>query len=449
MARRLWDKGEELNASIHHFTVDTDPQVDLELVHWDAIGSAAQARMLASLDVLTKEEVKKLLSALKKISDQGIAGEFVIPSELEDCHTAIENILIETTGEAGEKIHTGRSRNDQVITALRLYSRDCLLKILSSLLEFASSIAKRIDIDGKVAVPGYTHYQRAMPSSVGMWLHSFYEWSLDLSKEGLFLLDLLNKNPLGASSGFGSSLKLDRDLTASLLGFDAVQRNPVHVQNSRGRYELKLLRFIGDIASMIEKLACDLVLFNTEEFGFVRLPTAFTSGSSIMPQKRNPDVLELLRATASRVRACEFELQGIISKLPSNYHRDYQFTKEPLVRAVGYASSILPISAQVIGAFELDKKRLDAAMGVEVYATYEAYRLVKSGMSFRQAYREAAKRYQDGELDKNDLAKDFEVIQTVLSKEIKEARSEFMALEKSLSDKTARFSRIEVDIFKL
>jgi argininosuccinate lyase len=168
-----------------------------------------------------------------------------------------------------------------------------------------------------------------------------------------------------------------------------------------------------------------------------------------MPQKRNPDVLELLRATASRVRACEFELQGIISKLPSNYHRDYQFTKEPLVRAVGYASSILPISAQVIGAFELDKKRLDAAMGVEVYATYEAYRLVKSGMSFRQAYREAAKRYQDGELDKNDLAKDFEVIQTVLSKEIKEARSEFMALEKSLSDKTARFSRIEVDIFKL
>ncbi len=448
MAKRLWDKGEALNEQVHRFTVGDDPITDLELIHSDLLASAAHAKMLTEQGLLTAEERAALLGCLAHLADLNREGKITIARELEDCHTAIESELIAAVGEAGRKIHTGRSRNDQVMVAARLYTREKVVALLAQLHGFANTLFARAKKLGHQPMPGYTHFQPAMPSSVQMWLQAFGESSLELIREGLALLEILNCNPLGAASGFGSSIPLDRESTAAALGFSRVQRNAISVQNSRGHYELKALQWAAGISSLIEKFASDMILYTTREFGFFGLPEAFTTGSSIMPQKHNPDVIELLRARASKVRGAEAELQAVISKLPSNYHRDFQYTKEPLVRGLKNVAECLPIAQEVVQSFTVNEKRLEDAMSDDLYATYEVYRQVKAGKAFREAYREAAAKVKAGAVSRAALETDFSAVSQVVDNELTAAQREAETFGKSISDWQKRLESIESSVFK-
>jgi argininosuccinate lyase len=397
--KRLWDKGDEVDPVIHAFTVGTDPEVDLDIARWDVLASAAHAKMLARIGILSAEEEKNIVAELKNIAARVAEGTFVIPPELEDCHTAIEAILTKKLGEAGKKIHTGRSRNDQVLVAMRLAMRHAVVETGEDLLLFARILAARSGEIGQTVFPGYTHLQPAMPTTVGVWLRAFSEAALELVETGNDLYRSLGKNPLGAGSGFGVPLPLDRMHTAELLGFHSVQRNPIAVQNSRGQYELRVLRWASDIASMIEKAAWDCILYSTQEFGFFKIAPAFTTGSSIMPQKRNPDVLELLRAKAAASRSAEDEVRWLVAKLPSNYHRDFQLTKEPVFRSIREVRECLAIFARVAATLRVDAARIAQAMTDDLFATHAVYAEVAKGKAFRDAYAEVGKKVREGKLE--------------------------------------------------
>jgi len=387
---RLWDKGGSLDDVIHRFTVGDDPHWDRYLVHWDCLGSAAHVRTLERGGWLSAADARALLDGLAKVDALDRDGAFEIPEHLEDCHTAIEAFLTSECGEAGGRVHTGRSRNDQVATAMRLFLRDRVFRWIGLLDDFVGAALARIERDGAVAMPGYTHLQPAMPSSVGQWLHASSEAALEQIRAALDLLDRLDACPLGTGAGFGVPLELDRAYTAKLLGFSRVQRSPIDVQNSRGRMETYFVRVAADIGALLEKLAWDMILFSTAEFGFLTLPAEMTTGSSIMPQKRNPDVLELLRARAARLTAREFELRAVRGKLPSSYHRDLQLTKAPAIQASLETEDMLRVATRVVERFELNRDRLAAAMRPELYATQAAVDLVRKGVPFRDAYRRVA-----------------------------------------------------------
>ena len=447
MANRLWDKGEALDAAMHRFTVGNDPVTDLKLVPWDVMASAAHARMLTSINILTQQECADLMRGLHQILELHRKGEFTIPQELEDCHTAIESYLAREIGEAGLKIHTGRSRNDQVLVAVRLFLRDALLTHLEQVLVAVQTLLDRQKEFSAHMMPGYTHFQAAMPTSVGIWLHAFAEALLDLANEGLSLLRRLNVNPLGVASGFNVPLPLNREMTAKLLAFAKVQRNSIDVANSRGRYELKAIRWASDVAAVVEKFACDFILFSTREFGFFTLPAAFTTGSSIMPQKRNPDVIELLRARTAKVRAAAYELEWVIGKLPSSYQRDHQYTKEPLFRADSDLGEIVPMFTAVIQAFDVNRTKLEQGLDAEVFATYEVYREVKKGLPFRQAYQAVAKRSKDQGWNIADLKKDFSEIAAINAQEVAIAREELAAAQTSVEELRSAFDKALKDVF--
>lgn len=435
MAKRLWDKGEPVNARMQYLTVGDDPQIDRRLVSHDAIGSAAHAKMLAQQGILSNEECQKLLSSLKKIHAEGIDNIFNISFELEDVHTSIEDRLQQDCGEVGKRIHAARSRNDQVCLAARLYMRSELLKRLSELLSALDIVSTRFEDLKNISMPGYTHLQPAMPSSVGMWLHSFYEGLLDLAKDGLLLIDSLNVCPLGSGAGFGTNLPIDRQKVADLLGFKSVQRSVIDVNNSRGRFEEKVLHWCVMLAVLLEKWACDLMLFSTQEFGFISLPNELTTGSSIMPQKRNPDLVELLRARPSRIRGALQELTSITAKLPSSYHRDLQYTKAPLVRGLEELQACIEMFALTVSGMSVNKEKLEAAMYPELYATYYANNLVSGGMSFRDAYRETADKIKSGTLpDVKLLAQGFESIQADCLSGMQKAIAEKVALDEKVLD---------------
>ncbi|MFN8390934.1 MAG: argininosuccinate lyase [Bdellovibrionota bacterium] len=447
MSKRLWEKGEDLNRQVHAFTVGDDPVVDLELAYWDTVGSAAHVKMLKKIGLATAAECNTLLKELHKISELCKAGKLEIPFELEDCHTAIETQLIAAAGEAGRKVHTGRSRNDQVLLAVRLYLRDRVCTIVSEVLQTAELLFQRAEELGHQPMPGYTHFQPAMPASLRLWLHAFGESFLELAREGAATLDLLDSNPLGAASGFGTSLGLDRQATTDALEFARVQRNPIAVQNSRGQYELKALRLATDIAGVIEKLMIDLILYTTREFGFFNLPTSLTTGSSIMPQKHNPDVLELLRGRAAKIRGAETELSWVLAKLPSHYHRDFQYSKEPMVRGLRHLLECLPITREVIRSFTVNKERLDNAMTADLYATYDVYRQVKDGVAFRDAYRVTAAKYKAGDIKAENLKSDFDTIAAECDAELAQAKADLKTFSGALKQWTAKLNRVEKDVF--
>jgi argininosuccinate lyase len=402
---RLWEKGAALDAVVHRFTVGDDPVWDRHLVHWDCLGSAAHARTLARAELLSRAELDALLTGLAEIDRLARAGEFEIPEELEDCHTAIEATLTKRCGEAGAKIHTGRSRNDQVATAMRLFMRHHALDWLGLLDEFIEAVAARMHRDGQLVMPGYSHLQPAMPSSVGQWLHAIAEAGLEQMRAAQDLLGRLDTCPLGTGAGFGVPLPLDRAYTAELLGFSRMQRSPLDVQNSRGRLEKYSVRVAVDIAAILEKMSCDLVLFMTAEFGFLELPESMTTGSSIMPQKKNPDVLELLRGRGARLRARLLELEWVTSKLPSGYHRDLQLTKEPTIRVALELADLLQVATRVATEFTINAERLTAAMRPELYATHAALELAQQGVTFREAYRRVAAEIRAGRFDDSAVAR--------------------------------------------
>ncbi|MBL7661146.1 argininosuccinate lyase [bacterium] len=443
----LWNKGYQVDDLMLRLTVGTDYLVDCQIARFDCIGSAAHAKMLESIGILKKDELVKLLAGLKEIAQTAAEGNFQIPVELEDAHTVIESKLAEKYGETGKRIHAGRSRNDQILLATRLYTRHLVMSWTKHLLDLSTLFFSRAQHFGHIAMPGYTHLQRAMPSSVAMWMHAFAEGTLDLAREGLGLILILNRNPLGAGAGFGSSLPLDREMVARLLGFDAAQRSVIDVQNSRGRNELRALQFAARIASLYEKLGWDFVLYCSEEFGFIKLPKELTTGSSIMPQKRNPDLAELLRGKASRVRSKATELEWVIAKLPSNYHRDLQYSKEPLVAGAQELADIFAMTELLVKGFTLNQERLQAAMTSELYATYEAFRLVQSGMPFRDAYQQVAQKVEAKKIDKDALESDFDFIKQTADQEIIQGIEELNSLVVNLIKWHEKISLVEQEVF--
>ncbi len=424
MKLRLWDKGASADQNILAFTIGDDPTIDLHIAPWDIIASCAHARMLCKQGFISFKEQNDLLSELSTLYDKTQRGTFHIPYELEDCHTAIETYLVEALGDTGKKIHTGRSRNDQVLVAVRLYLRSAILEHAQQLAHLAETILQKAKDFYCEPFPGYTHMQPAMPTTVGIWLHSYAEYALSLLQDGFSVYRLINHNPLGVASGFGVPIDLDREYTSNLLGFSSPQRNSIFVQSTRGREELKYLAWLSDISTLMEKIGSDLCLFFTQEFGFVSLPESFTTGSSIMPQKKNPDVVELLRARASQTRAARIELEGTVSKLPSHYHRDYQYTKAPLIRAKKNVSECLEISKLVLEQLTVQKENIRNAMTPELYATYDVYQQVQNGTSFREAYMNTAQKLHSQTLHTHPLQIDTERVIGVAWEEFEIAQKE-------------------------
>ena len=395
-AAQLWAKGLPLDEAMHRFTVGDDPVLDQRLLPFDALGSATHAHMLAHVGLLPPADAAVLVKQLAAIAAQARRGEIHIRPEQEDCHTAIEALLTQTLGETGKRIHLGRSRNDQVALALRLYMRDALLSIAAQAATLAKSFAEFAQVHAGEAMPGYTHLRRAMPSSFGLWAAAFAAGLAEELRALQAVYARLDCCPLGAAAGFGVPLPLDREYAAELLGFAAVQINPVDVMNSRGRHELALLNALVSISLVMEKFLWDTALYSMPEFGFLSLPDAFTTGSSIMPQKRNPDVVELARGRCRELRGYALMLQELAGGLPSNYHRDLQLLKKPLFAALDTAGNWLDVLIHLVPALRVDAKRAAAACTDELYATHAAYQCVQSGLPFRDAYKQIAQQLADG-----------------------------------------------------
>jgi argininosuccinate lyase len=393
---KLWDKGATLDTLIEAYTVGDDPTLDQRLVPHDVEGSRAHARMLRSIDVLDDLELSSLLEALDAVEATWKAGEFVIERSDEDVHTAVERFLVARLGDVGKKIHTGRSRNDQVLVDVALWQRAAVQDLREALGETIGAFEAFAYAHPDVPMPGYTHLQRAMPSSVTNWSAGYasllkLDWPL-VEAAGA----MVSRSPLGSAAGYGvpDVLGIDRAMTAKDLGFKGPLEPAEACQSSRGKAEAALLFACSEIARDLGKWAWDLCLYVTAEFGFFALPTAFTTGSSIMPQKRNPDVLELTRAKAATVRAALTEVMAIAGALPSGYHRDLQLLKGPLFRGVDTTLAMLAVAAHVMRGLTVNEERCAEAMTPELFATEEAYRLVREGVPFREAYRRVGEKYK-------------------------------------------------------
>ncbi|MGH8377784.1 MAG: argininosuccinate lyase [Gammaproteobacteria bacterium] len=393
---RLWDKGLPLDEAIHRFTVGDDPELDKRLLWYDALGSAAHARMLAHVGLLPVKDAQALVERLAAIATRARRDEIHITPEQEDCHTAIEMLLTEELGEAGKRIHLGRSRNDQVILALRLYMRDALLEIAAQTMQLTDAYIKFARTHADSALPGYTHLRRAMPSTFGLWAGGFAAGLTEELQALQAVYVRLDRCPLGAAAGFGVPLPLNREYTAKLLGFAGVQISPTDVMNSRGRHELALVNELASIGLVLEKFLWDVALYSMPEFGYLVLPDAFTTGSSIMPQKRNPDVVELARSRCRELRGHAAMLQELAGGLPSSYHRDLQLLKKPLFAAADTTRSLLDVLIRLIPGLQVNTGRARDACTDELYAAHEASRLAQQGLPFRDAYKQVAQQIQSG-----------------------------------------------------
>jgi argininosuccinate lyase len=386
----LWDKGEGApDAEIQAFCAGEDVIVDRRLFAFDLAATAAHARGLGRIGLLQAPDVRALEEALDALGEDFASGRFVLDERFEDGHSAIEAELVRRTGELGSRVHAGRSRNDQVQAALRLYAKDRARALAESALAVSDAALARARADGAIPMVGYTHLQRAVPSTVGLWMAAFAEGFVEDAEHALFARAWLDRSPLGTAAGFGVNLPLDREGVARDLGFAGLQMNPMNVQSSRGKIELGVLGAARSAMLDLRRLAWDLSLFTTEELAFVRLPDAFTTGSSIMPNKRNPDVVELLRAAPAKVLGAEAEIAACLS-LPSGYHRDLQATKAPFVRGIEHAVTSLRIAARLVAEVAFDAARMRAAIGPATFATDRAVELVKDGLPFRDAYRRVA-----------------------------------------------------------
>ena len=384
---KLWQKNYTLDSMMEHFTVRNDYVYDEELIISDALGSVAQAKGLNRIGIITDEECRDLISVLDRIACLRQENAFPLTVSDEDCHTAIEEYLTKELGEAGKKIHTGRSRNDQVQTALRIYMREASLKLSSASLSLVSSLIALAEKNEDVPMPGRTHMQIAMPSSVALWALSFAEELLEETGMLLSLYAVIDQSPLGSAASYGVTLPLDREYTASLMGFRKVQNNVLYANNSRGKFEAFFLDHAEYIALTISKLAQDLMLFTLPEFGYFSLPRELCTGSSIMPQKRNPDGLELARSRTSLIGSCSMRVKSIIRALPSGYNRDFQDTKEPFIEGFRTALELVMITDEMIQGLEVHPDNLIKACTPELYATDRVMEKVLSGGNFRDSYR--------------------------------------------------------------
>jgi argininosuccinate lyase len=388
---KLWEKGYQLDQQMERFTVGDDYLLDQKLIRADVLGSIAHAKMLSTIGILTSEEFAELKGCLLEILSQGEKGGFEIKPEDEDVHTAVENVLTRKLGELGKKIHTGRSRNDQVLVDIRIYSREKVLGVQEKVLALAQTLLKFAGENKDVPMPGRTHTQRAMPSSVGLWASAFAESLLDdleLFKTAYFLN---NQCPLGSAASYGVGLPLDRQLVSDLLGFDRVQNNVLYANNSRGKIETIVAFALSQVTEDLAKLSNDLILFSIPEFGYFTLPKEYCPGSSIMPQKQNPGPLELVRARSVRVLSRLFQLITTIHNLPSGYNRDFQETKGPLMEVLETTAASVEVMDKIFQKLEVNRDALSKAFTPELFAADRALRLVtEEGLPFRDAYRKVA-----------------------------------------------------------
>jgi argininosuccinate lyase len=390
---RLWEKGLPLNERVLRYTAGEDHLLDERLVPYDVRGSIAHAEMLAAQKLISADDCTAICEGLAKLEQSFAADDWNIELEDEDVHTALESRLTKDIGPAGGRLHLGRSRNDQVLTALRLYLRDAATDLGTRVGELRNSVHALAERQGEVELPGYTHMQHAMPSSVALWCGGFDEAFAD-AVSGLQAAERrINKNPLGSAAGYGTpGLPIDRDLTTTKLAFDSTQTPVTAAQLSRGKAESGLIFEITLLLQDLGRMASDLLLFYTQEFAYVTLADDVTTGSSIMPQKRNPDVLELLRASSATAQACLDETLMITAKLPSGYQRDLQRLKSPLFRAIDLAVDSVDIMAYLLEGLRFVPEDIQLDEGI--FATAEAYRMVtEDGIPFREAYRKVGERY--------------------------------------------------------
>ena len=384
---KLWEKNFEINKEIERFTVGRDREMDMYLAKYDVLGSMAHITMLESIGLLEKDELNQLLAELKNIYAICEKGEFVIEDDVEDVHSQVEMLLTRKLGDMGKKIHSGRSRNDQVLVDLKLFTRHQLKDIAEEVKSLFDELIAKSELYKNVLMPGYTHLQVAMPSSFGLWFGAYAE---SLADDLLFLqaaYRMTNRNPLGSAAGYGSSFPLNRTMTTALLGFDSMDYNVVYAQMGRGKMERNVAFAIATIAGTLAKMAFDACMFNSQNFSFVKLPKECTTGSSIMPHKKNPDVFELIRAKSNKLQALPQQVMLIMNNLPVGYFRDLQIIKEVFLPAFDELKDCLQMAAYIINKIEVNEHILDNPMYDPMFSVEEVNRLAANGMPFRDAYK--------------------------------------------------------------
>jgi argininosuccinate lyase len=393
---KLWDKGFSVDKHIENFTVGNDREIDLHIAKYDVIASKAHAKMLAKIGILTDVELDQLLEGLDILAAQIEEGSFTIEEQFEDVHSKIEAALTKMCGDVGKKIHTARSRNDQVLVACQLYYKENLSQIKLLTKEFFETLLNLADTHKDKLLPGYTHLQVAMPSSFGLWLSAYAETLID----DVFLLDAATKtidqNPLGSAAGYGSSFPIDRELTTKELGFDTLKYNVVAAQMARGKSERTIAAALGSLANTLSRFAMDICLYMSQNFDFIAFPDELTTGSSIMPHKKNPDVFELIRGKSNKIQALQTEMVLITNNLPSGYHRDYQLLKENMIAAIEEMKSMLFIFNFSVQQMEAKKVDLNDEKYKYLFTVDSINNLVVKGKSFREAYQEIGGEVQNG-----------------------------------------------------
>ena len=384
---KLWDKGTTVNALIENFTVGKDRELDLYLAKYDVLGSIAHAKMLQSIDLLSKSELAELQDALVEIYEVIENGHFVIEDGVEDVHSQVELMLTRKLGDTGKKIHSGRSRNDQVLLDLKLFTRSEIQKLVGAVSELFCKLMAKAEANKQYLMPGYTHLQVAMPSSFGLWFSAYAESLVD----DLVLLQaaykITNQNPLGSAAGYGSSFPLDRQMTTDLLGFESMNYNVIYAQMGRGKMEKTVAFCLSSIAATISKFAFDVCLFMSQNFGFVALPDELTTGSSIMPHKKNPDVFELVRSHCNKIQAIPYQISLMTNNLPSGYFRDLQILKEVFLPSFGELSDCISIACFAIDHMTVNTHLLEDERYKYVFSVEDVNKLVQQGVPFRDAYK--------------------------------------------------------------
>lgn len=393
---KLWEKGYRLDQIVETFMTGDDPLLDHALISYDCLGSIAHAKMLEKIAILTSEERAQLVKELSHIIHLASEGQFMIRIEDEDVHTAVENALVEKLGDIGKKLHTARSRNDQILLDMRLYMRNQILQITREALAASDILCQFAEAHHHVPIPGRTHFQRAMPSSLGLWAGAFAESILDDIHLLKGVYELINQCPLGSAASYGVSLPIDRQYCADLLGFKAVQNNVLYANNSRGKFEAAVLHVLVQIMNDLSKAATDVIIFSAPEFGYLTLPEKFCPGSSLMPQKRNPCPLEIIRAKSAVLQGQLFQTLEIARALPSGYNRDFQETKRPIMHGFEMTNMSLKVFAQIFSDLQVNQKTCIEAFTPELFATDQVLKLTREGIPFRDAYRTIAKNPMQG-----------------------------------------------------
>lgn len=403
MANKLWQKNVELNKEIEKFTVGKDRELDVFLAPYDVLGSMAHITMLESINLLTSSELKVLLKELKNIYRLAESGKFVIEDGVEDVHSQVELMLTRKLGDAGKKIHSGRSRNDQVLVDLKLFSRAGIHSIAQESKKLFDELQKQSEKYKNVLMPGYTHTQIAMPSSFGLWFGAYAESLADDMQLLLAAWRVANRNPLGSAAGYGSSFPLNRTMTTKLLGFESMDYNVVYAQMGRGKTERTIAFAIASIAGTISKLAFDACMFNSQNFGFIHLPTECTTGSSIMPHKKNPDVFELIRAKCNKLQTLPSQITAIMNNLICGYSRDLQTIKEVFMPAFGELLDCIRMTAYIVERTEVNEHILENPLYDPIFSVEEVNRRVIAGTPFREAYKQVGLEIEAGNFtpDKN------------------------------------------------